>query len=286
MLKPIDIDKLFDEYISDYVYKNVGKVKPEEIENKIPVLYEEFGNAKLKELGNKTPNSFYRDYSASELLTLLKKHLEEDVSVSDFLCEAIIASSDGESEVVKALKSDESEQFTAYLMNMLSDMKGKIPEDRYFEFVLYDYPDVIGELATESLCEIADNVKAGAIERYKDADERGKARIAEILSRTKKDFNCEKDEVFDILVAEFLKHGENIPLYASYLARYGDDRALPFLNAATENKKLNYADFEELRFAIEALGGECKTKRDFSADRSYKKIKGTKRAFSQGEKHS
>lgn len=283
MLKPIDIDKLFDEYISDYVYKNVGKVKPEEIENKIPVLYEEFGNASLKELGGKTPNSFYRDYSAGELLSLLKRHLEEDVSVSDFLCEAIIASSDGGSEVIKRLQSEESEQYTAYLMNMLSDMKGEIPEERYFEFALYDYPDVIGELATESLCEIADKVREGAIERYKDADERGKARIAEILSRTKKNFNEEKDAAFDILVAEFLKHGENIPLYASFLARYGDDRALPFLNAATENQKLSYADFEELRFAIEALGGECKTKRDFSADKTYKKIKGAKRTITQGE---
>ena len=38
MIKVIDVDKLFDEYISDYVYKNIGKVKPEEIENKIPML--------------------------------------------------------------------------------------------------------------------------------------------------------------------------------------------------------------------------------------------------------
>ena len=35
MVKLIDVDKLFDEYISGYVYKNIGKVKPEEIENKI-----------------------------------------------------------------------------------------------------------------------------------------------------------------------------------------------------------------------------------------------------------
>ena len=39
-------------------------------------------------------------------------------------------------------------------------------------------------------------------------------------------------------------------------------------------EKINYADFEELRFVIEALGGEYKGDKDFSADKIYKKIKG------------
>ena len=60
-IKTIDLDKLFDEYISDYVYKNVGKIKAEEIENNIPVLYGKFGDEKLAALGGKTPNTFYRD---------------------------------------------------------------------------------------------------------------------------------------------------------------------------------------------------------------------------------
>ena len=35
MVKIIDIDSLFDKYIEGFVYANIGKVKPEEIENKI-----------------------------------------------------------------------------------------------------------------------------------------------------------------------------------------------------------------------------------------------------------
>lgn len=271
-IKIIDLDKLFDKYISGYVYKNIGKVKPEEIENNIPVLYDKFGDEKLEELDGKTPNSFYREYSAEELLECLKTHADEKVPVSDFLCEAIIASENGVKAVTAALNNDESEEYTAYLMNMLSDMGGDIPVGRYFEYALTDYPDSVGELATEFLCEIADKVKASAVERYKESDEKGKARIAEILSRAGKD-----DAVFNILVEEFVKHGENIPLYASYLSRYGDERAIPFLSTAAENDKISYADFEELRFAIESLGGECKVKRDFTKDKTYKKIKNVKR---------
>ena len=103
----------------------------------------------------------------------------------------------------------------------------------------------------------------------KDAHEDKKARLSEILSSVKE----KEDAVFDALIAEFVKNKENIPLYASFLARYGDERAIPFL-AATADGDVNYADFEELRFAIEALGGEYKGKKDFSADKIYKKIKG------------
>ena len=62
MNKIIDIDALFDKYISDYVYGNIGKMKPEEIENKIPDLYVKFGDEKLKDLDGKTPNTFYKDF--------------------------------------------------------------------------------------------------------------------------------------------------------------------------------------------------------------------------------
>ena len=39
---------------------------------------------------------------------------------------------------------------------------------------------------------------------------------------------------------------------------------------------ITYAEFEELRFAIETLGGEYDKKRDFSSDKTAKKIKGGK----------
>ena len=73
------------------------------------------------------------------------------------------------------------------------------------------------------------------------------------------------------------KNQDNIPLYSSYIAKYGDERALPLLLKTIENEKLNYADFEELRFAIEALGGEYNKVRDFKSDKTYKKIMSVKK---------
>ena len=89
MIKIIDIDNLFEGYISDFVYKNIGKLKPEEIEDQMPTLYEKFGKETLSELDGKTPETYYRDFTASELVSALKEHIESGVSVSDFLCEAL-----------------------------------------------------------------------------------------------------------------------------------------------------------------------------------------------------
>ena len=271
MIKIIDLDKLFDKYIEKFVLDNVGKVKPEEIENKIPVLYEEFGNVPQKDLDGKTPNEYYRAFPPEELLSALKEHLSGDIPVSDFLIEAITANKESVKPVKAALMQEESEQFTAYLMNILNDLKADIPAERYIEFALYDYPDNIGELATEALIDNADKVKDKVLKCFDDASDDKKDRLSEILASVKN----KSDAVFDKLVYEFVKNKKKIPLYANYLAKYGDERAIPFLKTAIE-EKVNYQEFEELKFAIEVLGGEYTEKRDFTEDAIYKKVKGKK----------
>ncbi len=273
MIKLIDVDALFDKYISDYVYTNIGKVKPEEIENKIPQLYVEFGDTKLIDLDGKTPNKYYKTFNGEELLSCLRQHLEKGVAVSDFLCEAITGNPENESALVQALNQDISEEYTLYLMNMLSEMGSAKPAKRYLEFVLWDYSNTIRELATENLCALADSVKEEIISQFAEVDDVKKACLTEILSNVKND-----ERVFEILLNEFLRNLDNVPLYANYLAKYGDERALPFLTTAIENEKISYADFEELRFAIESLGGEYNKKRDFTSDKTYKKIKGLNKA--------
>ncbi len=272
MIKILDLDALFDKYIEGYVYSNIGKVKPEEIENKIPELYFAFGNEKLKELDGQTPNAYYKQFSGEELVGCLKQHLEKGIAVSDFLCEAITGNKQNEKALTSAL-ADESngEEIILYILNMLGEMGSNLALNRYLDFIAWDYSEGVKELATELLGEFAEQVKEQAIVGYNEADEEKKAYYVDILSKTSAD-----DRVFDILILEFAKHKENIPLYAGYLGKFGDERALPYLLEAIEDTKIKYADFEELRFAIEALGGNYDKPRDFSADKTYKKIKGIK----------
>lgn len=271
MIKVIDLDKTFEKYVSGYVYKNIGKVKPEEIEDNMPKLYAEFGDEKLAELDGFTPNAFYKRFAIEELLECLKEHIEKQVSISDFLCEAITDKKENAEQILKELNKDNDEEFTMYLMNMLLDLGVDAPAKRYLEFVTFDYSENLRELATELLYDYADQIKEEILACYETAGDVVKGCLTDILSHAKKD-----DRIFNILTLEFVRHVENVPLYAGYLAKYGDERALPFLMQAIENEKIKYADFEELRFAIESLGGEYTKQRDFSADKSYKKIKDLK----------
>ena len=270
MIKVIDVDGLFDSFISDFVYKNIVKVKPEEIENKIPELYIEFGKTPLKELDGKTPETYYKEGDVNELLNVLKSHIDKGVSVSDFLCEAL-RDLDSEKQIATELKNDNGEEYTLYLMNILSDKNSSISADRFLEFILWDYSMPIRELATELLSQYPEKVLEKILAQFKETTEDKKANLTEILSHAQKD-----DRVFNILIEEFVKNQDKIPEYASYLSKYGDERALPFLMTAIESEKIDYSDFEELRFAIESLGGTYEKERDFSKDKLKNKIKQTK----------
>ncbi|MBQ8197129.1 MAG: hypothetical protein IJZ73_03620 [Clostridia bacterium] len=272
MIKIVDIDALFEGYISDYVYKNIGKVKPEEIEDNMPVLYEKFGNEKLKELDGKTPNEYYRGFDAETLVNCLKTHVEQKVDVSDFLCEAITSALGAEDALNSALSEDNDEVFMIYVMNMLLEIGATKCCPRLLEIILWDYPEMMRELATEILNENADLVKEQILTQFNDVEDSKKAYLTEILSHAEKD-----DRIFNILVTEFAKHQKDIPTYANHLAKYGDERAIPFLMNAIEDEKIKYSDFEELRFAIEALGGEYNKERDFSAEKTYKLIKNSRK---------
>ena len=206
MIKIIDVDSLFDSYIEGYVMENVGKVKPEEIENKIPVLYAEFGDKALKELDGKTPNTFYRQFSATELVQCLKNHLEKEVAVSDYLCEALRDLA--ETEMVEELNKELPEEFALYLMNILSDAGSSKGVNRYLDFVLYDYSDNMRDVATELLYPFADLVKQKALDNFEDASKQVKDCLIDIFSHASHD-----DRIFNILIEEFKTNKKNLSLF-------------------------------------------------------------------------
>lgn len=277
MIKIIDVDELFDKYISDYVYSNIGKVKPEEIENKIPVLYTEFGDKPVKELDGKTPNTYYKGFTQKERLTALKKHLESGVAVSDFLCEAIEG---GDVEtVIEELRGENGEEYTNYLLNFIDASNTASAADRLLDFVLFDYPESERELATEILQKFPDKVKERIIASFDDAKPVVKECLAEILSKCSRD-----DKVFNLLINAFNENKKSVALYAGFLGKYGDDRAIEYLKKAADDETTDYADFEEIRFNIELLGGEYTGNRNFSADKMRKKLQNAKNTGIVGKK--
>lgn len=269
-VKVVDIDVIFDNFLVKYINENKGKFTEKQWEEKIPVLYLEFGSTPIEELGGIAPENYYSGLSGKELADLLKEHVEQDVPVSDFLCEALIAS-DCEKYVIDFIDGAHSEELIFYSINILSDKHSTAAFDRYFEMLLDDKTsEDLKELLAEKLATFPEQSKEKALALYEKA---GSSAIyfLEIFSLCKHD-----DRILKILTTELKNNLNDIPLYLTYVTRYGDEKALPTLLEVIAMPTINYVDFRELKFAIELFGGEYKEKRDFSNDLYYKRVKGSK----------
>lgn len=261
-MKLYDFDGMFDEKLSEYISKNAGKYKEEEWEDIIPKLYKKFGDTVIKSIG-KTPREFYAGLTDDELVRSLKAHIREEVPVSEFLCTEIENRNLTES-LLPMLDGTPPER--EYAMNIIGADDRAIK--KYMEMLVSTDDEDLKNRCADLIKEKADLVLDEAVKNYDSGVE--KEFMCEILSRSV----VRNERIFEILLKEFRGDVENIPMHASYLAAYGDERALPYLLDKIDEEGISFIEYQELKFAIEALGGEYDKERDFSSDPYYQLIKG------------
>ena len=257
-MKWIDFDGLFDEKLAQYMSENKNKHSEKQWEDVIPKLYKKFGDTFIAKIGC-TPKQYYARMSNEELVSTLKGHLEEDVPVPEFLCTEIESRDDA--KALLGLLDTEDTQTASYAINLIGD--NACAYDVYFNILTESRFD---EEIRSDICDIlrmhADEVKERALTFYGQGVATGY--MLEILSRIK----ARDEEVYQILIKAFW-NADDSALLAGYLAAYGDEKALPDLLRRIENRSIGFVEFQELKYAIEALGGEYNEPRDFSADKDY-----------------
>ena len=257
-MKLIDFDGMFDEKLAQYMSENKGKHTEREWENVIPKLYKKFGDTKIAKIGC-TPKEYYGKMTNAELVQTLKEHLCEGVPVPEFLCNEM--EERGEIESLLPLLLEEDSEAVSYAVNLIGEDSRAF--DSYFTILTENRStEDIRSDVTDILRAHADEIMGRAIALYRQG--LAKEYMLEILSRVK----AREEEVYQILLAEF-RSAEETSTRAGYLAAYGDERALPYLLARIEDKSIGFVEFQELKYAIEALGGEYDEPRDFSADKDY-----------------
>ena len=260
-MKLYDFDGMFDEKLSEYVAKNAGKYTEKEWEDVIPKMYARFGDTPIKSLG-KSPNQFYAEMDDQTLIAQLRAHLKQKIAVSEFLCNAI-EGRNVPALLIPLLSGTEEEIF--YALNLLGACREALPE--YMRLLTESQNEDIKNTCVDFVKQFADEVKEQALDLYDRGVER--EYMLEILSRTV----IQEDRVFEILIKEFRADADNVPLHASYLASYGDERALPYLLDKIDEEGISYVEYQELKYAIESLGGSYEKERDFSSDPYYQAIK-------------
>ena len=259
-MKLYDFDGMFDEKLSEYVKKNADKHREKEWEDIIPKMYARFGDTVIKSLG-KSPNQYYAEMDDGQLVAQLRAHLKQGVAVSEFLCNAI-ESRKPEKLLIPLLSGTEDE--IAYALNLLGASREALPE--YMRLLTTSENEDVRNTCVDNVKEFADDVKEQALDFYKKGVQR--EYMLEILSRCV----IRDDEIFDILIKEF-RTGDDVPMHASYLAAYGDERALEYLLDKIDEEGITFIEYQELKYAIESLGGSYEKERDFSNDPYYQAIK-------------
>lgn len=261
-MKLIDFDEKFNKKVAEMLEKHAGEHTEEEWEDAIAKAYEKFGDTYMGAIGM-TPRQYFEKMTDSGLVETLKEYILQDVPVPDILCGEL--EKRGASEPLLALLHETDEELVHYALNLIGSDPRALP--RYAEMLSEEeYDEHIKDALADLLKESADEAKERILPLVKTES---KPYALEILSRCKQ----KDDRVFEALLSAFLTgEEEEVPLYAGYLAAYGDERALPALQEHIAREDIDFVTFQELKFAIEALGGEYTAQRDFSEDESYKKI--------------
>lgn len=261
-MKLIDFDEKFNKKVAEMLEKHAGEHTEEEWEDAIAKAYEKFGDTYMGAIGM-TPRQYFEKMTDSGLVETLKEYILQDVPVPDILCGEL--EKRGASEPLLALLHETDEELVHYALNLIGSDPRALP--RYAEMLSEEeYDEHIKDALADLLKESADEAKERILPLVKTES---KPYALEIFSRCKQ----KDDRVFEALLSAFRTgEEEEVPLYAGYLAAYGDERALPALQEHIAREDIDFVTFQELKFAIEALGGEYTAQRDFSEDESYKKI--------------
>lgn len=270
----IDFDKKFEAYMRGWVSRNSAQYKDnmDVIEAMMPDIYLEFLKKPATWLGGKSPEAYFEQYDdAQALVKWMCEYYKQSVPVPDLLLERITALGDqAEAALIPLLfgkKVPHEASLTA--ISLLGEMESTAPMAAYIDFIAaLEEPDEKGDMCAEALQAMGEAAITPILAALDRAKETGRDVFADILSNYPG-----HEKTFELLMERFAHCTDRRALFASYLAKFGDERALDTLKLAAQDEEVNYLDYVEIVSAIEALGGERPVEREFAGDPYYESMK-------------
>ena len=273
-MKCINFDRAFERYMAGWMKENSEKYKDDMdvIEDMMPDVYLEFLQKPADFLDGVAPQDYFEQFDDADMLVnWLCDYMTQGVPVPDLLLERITALGDSAEKSLLALLARENlpEEAEMTAISLLREMESKAPMQRYIDFIAsLEEPSDKGDLCAEALMSMGEGVVAPIFDALSGAGQTGRDIFADILSNYPGD-----DRIYELLAERFATRDERRALFASYLAKFGDERAIPMLTKAAQSPDVNYLDYVEIVNAIEALGGERPPEREFAGDPYYESLR-------------
>ena len=273
-MKCINFDRAFERYMAEWIKENSEKYKDDMdvIEGMMPDVYLEFLKKPADFLDGVAPQDYFEQFdNADMLVNWLCDYIAQGVPVPDLLLERVTALGDPAEKSLLALiaRDDLPEETQMTAISLLREMESKAPMQRYIDYIAsLEEPSDKGDLCAEALMSMGESVVEPILAGLSGAGQTGRDIFADVLSNYPGD-----ERIYELMIERFVTRDERRALFASYLAKLGDERAIPMLKEAAQSPDINYLDYVEVVNAIEALGGERPPEREFAGDPYYESLK-------------
>ena len=273
-MKCINFDRAFERYMAEWMKENSEKYKDDMdvIEDMMPDVYLEFLKKPADFLDGIAPQDYFEQFdNADMLVNWLCDYIAQGVPVPDLLLERVTALGDPAEKSLLALvaRDDLPEETQMMAISLLREMESKAPMQRYIDYIAsLEEPSDKGDLCAEALVSMGESVVEPILATLSGAGQTGRDIFADVLSNYPGD-----ERIYELMIERFVTRDERRALFASYLAKLGDERAIPMLKEAAQSPDINYLDYVEVVNAIEALGGERPPEREFSGDPYYESLR-------------
>ena len=273
-MKCINFDRAFERYMAEWIKKNSEKYKDDMdvIEDMMPDVYLEFLKKPADFLDGVAPQDYFEQFdNADMLVNWLCDYIAQGVPVPDLLLERVTALGNPAEKSLLALvaRDDLPEETQMTAISLLREMESKAPMQRYIDYIAsLEEPSDKGDLCAEALMSMGESVVEPILAALSGAGQIGRDIFADVLSNYPGD-----ERIYELMIERFVTRDERRALFASYLAKLGDERAIPMLKEAAQSSDINYLDYVEVVNAIEALGGERPPEREFSGDPYYESLR-------------
>lgn len=273
-MNPIDFDKKFAAYAHQWAHERM-KVEKDlvAIEAEIPDLYRAWLKRPQPFLDGVSPEEYFLRYETPEsLIGLMREYHAAGIAIPDPLLERLHDLGSRASHPLTALAGDEGAPAALRMtaMNLLIELESDEPMPLCFTLIdRRERDDELADVAAELLSALGEAAVPGMLSRLDTASDAALDTYLDLLCNFPGD-----ERIYTVTAERFLRLDDRRSLYASYLAKLGDERALEPLRRVLSLSDLGYLDYLEIRNAIEALGGEPPADdRRFDGDPAYESMK-------------
>lgn len=273
MRKCIDFDSKFADYTSRWMEEHAKEYRNfDAMEADMPRVYMTFLNTPARWLDGVTPGAYFTQFEdPKDLVDWMVEYVNREIPVPDLLLDQIQAvGKPCEKRLVTLLKEEDApEEAKMTAVGLLREMGSTLPKMLYIEWQMNrDAKDDLADNGLDSLKSMGNCVVQPIMQSLPHANAAGQEAMLDVLV----DYPG-NEQVFQLALRLFKENPGRRALFASYLGKLGDDRALPDLIAVAKDDRTGYIDFIELRNAIEVLGGIA-PEREFDNDPEYEALGG------------